>query len=276
MTNSLRILFIGDIVGEAGRMMIQKHVRGLREYGQLDVVVANGENMAGGFGMTQSTYLEVTQAGVDIVTGGNHTFDKAEGIKVLEEEPYALRPANFPSGTPGHGHVLYTNSKGQKIGILNIMGRTFMEAMDCPFRKADELLPALKEKTKVILVDFHAEATSEKAAMAWHLDGRVSFVVGTHTHVPTGDERILPGGTGFMTDAGMTGPYDSVIGVKKEIILQRFITKRGKKFEVASGDPWLCGVLFEVDQDTGQTLKVQKIRIEQTKPETFPENTQFL
>lgn len=271
----MRILFIGDIVGEAGRDIVKKHLPQLKEKARIDVVIANGENMAGGFGMTQGTFLEICQAGVDIVTGGNHTFDKPEGVKILEEEPYALRPANYPPDTVGRGHVLYTNSKGQKIGVINIMGRTFMEPLDCPFRKVDELIEDLKPKTNVIFVDFHAEATSEKTAMGWHLDGRVSFLVGTHTHVQTADERILPLGTGYLTDAGMTGPYDSVIGVKKEIILQRFLTKRGKKFEVASALPWLCGVLLEVSPDSGHTLQIQRVRIEDSKPETYPQETTF-
>jgi metallophosphoesterase (TIGR00282 family) len=266
----MKILFLGDIVGEAGRQMVVRWVPVLRRKHDIDVVIANNENMAGGFGITPQTFQEISQAGVDIQTGGNHTFDKKEGVQLLEEEPYCIRPANYPAKTPGKGSCLYTNSRGQKVGVINVMGRTFMDPLDCPFTAVDELIKPLLEKTKVIVVDFHAEATSEKMAMGWHVDGRASLSVGTHTHVPTGDERILPGGTAFMTDAGMCGPYDSVIGVRKEIILERFITKRGRKFETATGDPWLCGVIAEVDEATGRAQSVERVRIEQNRPETHP------
>lgn len=266
----MKIMFLGDIVGESGRQMVTRWVPVLRAKHQLDVVIANNENMAGGFGITAQTFQEMSQAGVDIQTGGNHTFDKKEGVPVLEDEPYCLRPANYPKGTPGQGSCLYTNSRGQKVGVINVMGRTFMDPLDCPFRAVDELIKPLLEKTKVILVDFHAEATSEKVAMGWHVDGRASISVGTHTHVQTGDERLMPGGTAFITDAGMTGPYDSVIGVRKEVILERFITKRGRKFETASGDPWLCGIIAEVDETTGRAQSIERVRIEQNRPATHP------
>lgn len=266
----MKFLFIGDIVGEAGRKMVRDYVPRLRDKHGLDFVIANCENMAGGFGITPETYLEMTQAGVDILTGGNHTFDKKEGVPVLENEDNILRPANFPPKTPGRGSGLYTNSKGRKIGVVNLMGRVFMDPLDCPFRMAYSLVDPLLEKTKVILVDFHAEATSEKAAMGWHLDGKATLVTGTHTHVQTGDERLLPNGTAFITDAGMTGPMDSVIGIKKEIILDRFLTKRGRKFETASGDPWLCGVVVTCDETSGRASKIERVRIEQARPETHP------
>ncbi len=266
----MKLLFIGDIVGEAGRSIIVRFLPALRKKHSIDVVVANGENMAGGFGITESTFREMSQAGVDILSGGNHTFDKREGVPVLEDEPYALRPANYPPGTPGKGAILYTSSSGLKVGVINVMGRIFMDPLDCPFRAVDEHLPKLLEKTKVVMVDIHAEATSEKVAMGWHCEGRASFVVGTHTHVPTADERILPGGTAYCTDAGMTGPYDSVIGIKKEIILERFLTKRGRKFEVAMGDPWLCAVLVDIDESTGKARSIERIRIEASRPETHP------
>jgi len=266
----MRFMFIGDIVGEAGRQMVTRFVPELKRKKNLDIVIANAENMAGGFGITPETFQEITQAGVDIVTGGNHTFDKKEGVPVLQDEPYCLRPANYPQGTPGAGSVLYTSPRGPKIGVINVMGRIFMDALDCPFKAADQLITPLLEKTKVILIDVHAEATSEKVAFGWHFDGRASLVVGTHTHIQTADERILPKGTAYLTDAGMTGPYDSVIGMRKEVIVEKFITRRGKRFEVASGDPWLCGVIVEVVAETGRAVSVERVRIELQRPETHP------
>lgn len=265
----MKIFFIGDIMGEVGRKMVTRFLPLIRQKHAIDIVIANAENMAGGFGMTPQTYAEITQCGVDIVTGGNHSFDKKEGMDLFEED-YCLRPANYPKGTPGKGSVVYTNARGMKIGVINVMGRVFMDPLDCPFHKVDELLPALLEKTKVVMVDIHAEASSEKVAMGHYLDGRVSFVVGTHTHVQTADERILPGGTAFLTDAGMTGPYDSAIGIKKEIIVERFLTKRGRKFEVADSDPWLCGAIVEIEESTGQALSIERVRIELARPETHP------
>ena len=266
----MKILFLGDIVGEAGRNVVKRFVPLLRAKHEIDVVIANNENMAGGFGVTPETYLEMTQAGVDIMTGGNHSFDKKEGIPVFEDEANVVRPANYPSKTPGRGHLVYTTTQGIKIGVINVMGRTFMDPLDCPFAAADAAYNQIKDLAKIIILDVHAEATSEKAAMGWHFDGRASFVVGTHTHVQTADERILPGGTAFLSDAGMTGPYDSVIGVKKEIVLQKFLTRRGRKFETASGDAWLCGALVEIDESTGRALHIQRIRIENDRPSTHP------
>lgn len=266
----MKFLFIGDVMGEAGRKMVTKFVPILRQKHSLDAVIANVENMAGGFGMTPETCQELFQAGVDVMTGGNHTFDKKEGATVLENEAYVIRPGNYPEGTPGQGSCLYSNTRGQKIGVVNVMGRVFMDPLECPFRTAEKLIKPLLEKTKVILIDVHAEATSEKVAMGWHFDGRASLVVGTHSHVQTGDERILPQGTAYMTDAGMTGPYDGVIGIKKEIILDRFWTRRGRKFETANGDPWLCGVIVDADDATGRARSIQRVRIEQQRPETHP------
>ena len=271
----MRFLFIGDIVGEAGRQMVTRFVPVLKKDLGLDAVIANGENMAGGFGITPETYLEITQAGVDIVTGGNHTFDKKEGIPVLEEEALCLRPANYPEGTPGRGHCVYTTSRGLKIGVINVMGRVFMDPLDCPFRVADQCFEKLPKGLNALVVDFHAEASSEKVAMGWHFNGRASLVVGTHTHVPTGDDRILDAGTAYLTDAGMTGPYDSVIGVKKEIILSRFLTKRGRKFETASGDPWLSGVFVETDNSTAKALRVHRVRIQEKDPKTHQAHLQW-
>ena len=266
----MKILFIGDIVGEAGRNVVKRFVPALREKHSLDIVVANVENMAGGFGITPETYLEMNQAGIDVMTGGNHTFDKKEGVPVLEEESNIVRPANYPENTPGKGSLIYSNSRGQKLGVINVMGRTFMDPLDCPFRKADELYDELSKHTKVIMIDFHAEATSEKVAMGWHFDGRASFVVGTHTHIQTADERVLPGGTAYLTDAGMSGPYDSVIGVRKEIIIQKFLTKRGKRFETATGDAWLCGAIVEIDESTGHATSIERVRVEDLRRQTHP------
>jgi metallophosphoesterase (TIGR00282 family) len=257
----IKVLFIGDIVGETGRKAVSTHVPRLRAELGLDVVIANNENMAGGNGVTPETYLEISQAGVDIQTGGNHSFDKKEGFPLFESEDFLLRPANYPSKNPGRGAVLYTTPKGKKIAVLNVMGRIFMDPLDCPFQTAESLLPELKSKTPVVFVDFHGEASSEKMAFAWNFDGRVSAVIGTHTHVQTSDERILPGGTAFLTDAGMTGPYDSVIGVKKEIILERFVSRRSRRYEVATQEPWFCGAVVTIDEDTGKSLSIERIQI---------------
>lgn len=266
----MKFLFIGDVMGEAGRKIIKRFVPELRKKHDLDLVIANVENMAGGFGLTPETFLELSQAGIDIMTGGNHSFDKKEGVPVMEQEAYVVRPANYPEKTPGRGSCLYTTPRGKKIGVINVMGRVFMDPLDCPFQAADRHFAELSQKTKVIMVDIHAEATSEKVAMGWHFDGRATFVVGTHSHIQTGDERILPGGTAYMTDAGMTGPYDGVIGIRKEIILDRFLTRRGRKFEVANGDPWLCGIIVEADEATGRAISVERVRIEGDRPDTHP------
>jgi metallophosphoesterase (TIGR00282 family) len=257
----MKILFIGDIVGDAGRKAVRACVMRLRAQHGIDIVIANNENMAGGFGITPETFLEICQAGVDVQTGGNHTFDKKEGLPVLSSEDSVLRPANYPTSNPGRGSGVYTTSKGIKVGVLNVMGRIFMDPLDCPFQVAEKHIQELEKKTKIIFVDFHGEASSEKMAFAWNFDGRVSAVIGTHTHVQTADERILPQGTAFLTDAGMTGPYDSVIGVKKEVIIEKFLTRKGKRYEVASGEPWLCGAIIEVDTETGKAQSIERINI---------------
>jgi metallophosphoesterase (TIGR00282 family) len=257
----LKVLFIGDIVGEAGRAAVKKHVPALKAEHGIDIVVANNENMAGGFGITPETFLEISQAGVDVQTGGNHTFDKREAFALLDEESYLLRPANYPATNPGRGHVIYTNSRGQKLGILNVMGRIFMDPLDCPFQTAQKAIDEMRKTTPCILVDFHGEASSEKMAFAWKFDGLVSAVIGTHTHVQTSDERILPMGTSFLTDAGMTGPYDSVIGVKKEIIVEKFVNRKSRRYEVASGEPWFCGAIIEIDESNGQTQSIERVQI---------------
>ncbi len=267
----MKLLFIGDIFAESGRKMVVDFLPTLTKLHSIDVVIANAENMAGGFGITPETVAEIYHAGVHMISGGNHSLDKKEGHAVLNEDPYCVRPANYPDKNPGKGTALLSLQSGLKVGLINLMGRTFMDPLDCPFRMAESLVAEMKTKTDIILVDFHAEATSEKSAMAWHLDGKVSAVVGTHTHVQTADERILPEGTAFITDVGMTGPYDSVIGVKKEIIVDRFVSRRGRKFEAASGDPWLCAVLIEIDASTGKAQKIDRIRIERCRSESHPQ-----
>ncbi len=257
----MRILFIGDIFGEAGRKMVVDFLPQLKSQYSPDVVIANAENMAGGTGMTPKTYLEIVQAGVDVVTGGNHSFDKKDGHIILEEEPYVVRPANYPKELPGKGHTIYPLKDGTLLGIINMQGRTFMEPLDCPFRMSDALIQELRAKTPIIFMDFHAEATSEKIAMGWHVDGRVSCIVGTHTHVQTADERILPKGTAAITDVGMTGPHDSVIGVQKQVILERYIYRKHQKFEPAEHDPILCGVIVDIDNETGKALKIERLRV---------------
>ncbi|NCN26543.1 TIGR00282 family metallophosphoesterase [bacterium] len=261
----MRLLFIGDIMGEAGRKMVQTYLPILKEKHSIDMVCANGENMAGGFGFNERCYLEMCQAGVDVMTGGNHSFDKKEGYAIIEEEEYLLRPDNYPDKLPGKGHTLYTTPAGIKVAVFNLMGRIFMDPLDCPFQRFDKLYEQYKDKANIVIVDFHAEATSEKVAFGWFTEGRASLVVGTHTHVQTADERIFPGGTAFICDLGMTGPYDSVIGVKKEPVIEKFVLKRGKRFEPASGDPWLCGVLVDIDEKTGKALKIERIRLEASK-----------
>ncbi|MBP7844827.1 MAG: TIGR00282 family metallophosphoesterase [Proteobacteria bacterium] len=263
----MKILFIGDIVGEAGRRVVKKYVPNLRKKHQIDIVIANGENMAGGFGVTPQTYLEVIQSGVDIVTGGNHSFDKKEAMDLHQREELLLRPANYPSELPGQGFCRYTSTQAHKLLVINLMGRVFMDPLDCPFRAFDKIYEANKDFSPCIFVDFHAETTSEKMAFGWHIEGRASAIVGTHTHIQTADERILPKGTAYLTDAGMTGPYDSVIGVVKESVVERYVLKRGKKFEAAERDPWLCGAIIEIDDKTGQAQKIERLRLEASKDE---------
>jgi 2',3'-cyclic-nucleotide 2'-phosphodiesterase len=259
----MNLLFIGDIVGRPGRRAVAQWVPALRRELEADFVIANGENSAGGFGITPQTFEEITSAGVDVVTGGNHIWHTREAPALLDSEPRILRPANYPAGAPGRGAGVFA-ARAARVGVLNLEGRVFMEPLASPFECAREEAERLRAETPVILVDFHAEATSEKAALAWHLDGRVSAVVGTHTHVQTADERILPGGTAFITDAGMTGPRDSVIGMSREIVLQRFLTLMPVRFEVASGPAQLNAVLIEVDPGSGRALAIRRVnRVEE-------------
>ena len=256
----MNILFVGDVVGKPGRRIVAQQLPALRRELAVDFVIANGENSAGGFGITRETFDDLIGAGVDVVTGGNHTWQAREIHTLLDSDPRLLRPANYPAGTPGRGGgVFRTSGRGIPVGVLNLEGRVFMQPLDSPFLVARDEAERLRREAAVIFVDMHAEATSEKAALGWYLDGRVSAVVGTHTHVQTADERILPGGTAFITDAGMTGPRDSIIGMGREEVLQRFLTLLPTRFDVAGGPVQLNAVLLAVDEGTGRAQGIQRV-----------------
>lgn len=254
----MRILFIGDIFGNPGRKAVKEMLGALKRERKIDFVIANGENSAAGSGITYVIAQELYKMGIDFITLGNHTWSKREIYNFIETENRMIRPANYAPGVPGQGYAIVETPKGA-LGILNLIGRVYLDHADCPFRKADMELAVIKERTKMIFVDFHAEATSEKVAMGWYLDGRVSAVVGTHTHVQTADERILPCGTGFITDVGMTGPHDSIIGVDKEIVLEKFLTGLPAKFEVATGTVQFNAVLLEIEEKKGRTIAIERI-----------------
>jgi hypothetical protein len=256
----MRILFVGDVVGAPGRRILRTRLRGLKRDVGADLTIVNGENAAGGAGLTTVTAEELFAAGADVVTTGNHVWDKREVLGLLERESRILRPANYAEGSPGRG-VIVVEAAGTRVGVVNLMGRLFMPLVDDPFRAADRLVGELRGLADVVLVDFHAEATSEKMAFAWHLDGRVAAVLGTHTHVATADARILPGGTAFISDVGMTGSFDSVIGVKKEQAIERFRTSRPIPYETADGDVRLCGVRVDVDAATGRATAIERVEL---------------
>ncbi|MDT8442412.1 MAG: TIGR00282 family metallophosphoesterase [Desulfuromonadales bacterium] len=256
----MKILFVGDIIGRPGRQLVQRCLPRLVDRHRIDLVVANGENAAAGFGLTRDVVSELLDLGIDVLTSGNHVWDKKDGLVCIEQEPALLRPANYPPGAAGRGYGLFRTAGGEAVAVINLEGRVFMRALDCPFRKADEILKELAGRCTTILVDFHAEATSEKWALGAYLDGRVSAVLGTHTHVPTADERILPGGTAFITDAGMTGARDSVIGIRKELSISRFLTQLPVKYEVAKNDPLLCAVVVTVDAATGHATEIVRVQ----------------
>jgi metallophosphoesterase (TIGR00282 family) len=256
----MNILMVGDVFGEPGRAAVKKLLPGLRRQHEVDMAVVNVENAAGGSGVLPAMIREFLDAGADVLTSGNHVFRKKEIIPAIARENLLLRPANYPTGTPGAGHVT-VKAGPHRIGVLNLMGRIFMDPIDCPFRKADEVLAELARETRIVLVDMHAEATSESIAMGWYLDGRVSAVVGTHRHVQTADERVLPGGTAYITDLGMTGPTEGVIGVDRAIVLQRFLTQMPMRFEPARGPAALHGVLIVVDPDTGRASDIRRLRV---------------
>jgi 2',3'-cyclic-nucleotide 2'-phosphodiesterase len=260
----MRILFLGDVVGRAGRNAVCAELPGLRDRHRTDFVIVNGENAAGGFGITEAICQEFLDAGADVVTTGNHAFDHREALVFIERQPRLLRPANFPPGAPGRGAGLFEAANGAQVLVMNLMGRVFMDAMDCPFQTLDRELGygALKAKADAIIVDFHAETTSEKQSFGFFADGRVSAVIGTHTHAPTADEHVLPGGTAYIGDAGMCGDYLSVIGMLKEEPIRRFQTKiPSNRFEPAMGEATVCGVLIETDDATGLATRIEPLRI---------------
>ncbi len=260
MPDKVSFLFLGDIIGRPGRRALKKHLPSVIEKYSPSLVIANGENAAGGIGITEKVGQELL-AEVDILTSGNHIWDKKEALVYLQKEPRLLRPANYPPGNPGKGTHVFETKSGKQMAILNLQGRVFMEPVDCPFRKADEEVEKLKAITPVIVVDFHAEATSEKQAMGWHLDGKVSAVVGTHTHVTTADERILPQGTAFITDVGMVGGYNSVIGLRRDQALKRFLTARPQRFEPSKEGIFFSSLFVEVDFKTGKALSIKRVFI---------------
>jgi len=253
----MNLLFIGDIFASPGRRIVADHLQDIVAANRIDLAIANAENAAGGFGVTPSIADELFALGLDVLTSGNHIWDKREVYDYFGRQPRLLRPANYPDA-PGQGVIVLRARNGVECAVLNLQGRTYMPATDCPFRKADQILSELAPAVKVKFVDFHAEVTSEKLAMGWYLDGRVSAVVGTHTHVATADTRILPGGTAYQTDCGMTGPYDSVIGVETAVILQRFLTGLPVRMEPARQAPELHAVIVDVDEETGRARAVRR------------------
>lgn len=257
----MKILMVGDIVGRVGRAVVMEQIKTIRRDHKIDFVVANVENAAGGFGMLPYMAEDFLSAGVDVMTSGNHIFDKRDILDYIKDQPRLLRPANYAQELPGSG--LWTGKSKQDIpiAVINLQGRIFMAPNDCPFHAVDKILSNLDKKIKVILVDHHAEATSEKVALGWYLDGRVSAVVGTHTHVPTADERVLTNGTAYITDLGMTGPYDSVIGIDKNTVIEKFLLGLSRKFEIGERDCSLCGVIIDINSETGQAKSIVRLRV---------------
>jgi 2',3'-cyclic-nucleotide 2'-phosphodiesterase len=258
--DAMKILFIGDIVGKPGRRAIRELLPAICDENRVDFVIANCENAAAGFGVTGEIVEELLNDRIDVLTSGNHIWDKKEIMDSVACYDALLRPANYPEGAPGRGSVVMPTRSGISIGVINLAGRVFMNPLDCPFRAADREVERIRSKTHVIIVDIHAEATSEKIAMGWYLDGRVTAVLGTHTHVQTADDRILPGGTAYVTDVGMTGPFDSVIGIRKDSILQRFLLQIPNKFDVAKGDVRLQGVMIETGPD-GRAVRFDRLSV---------------
>jgi metallophosphoesterase (TIGR00282 family) len=257
----MRLLFIGDVIGKPGRQALKRLLPKLVDERRADYVIVNVENLAGGFGVTPETLAELEDLPIHCMTTGNHVWDKKEVVDLFEREPRLLRPANYPDGNAGRGLHLGETAAGIPVATINLEGQVFMKNLDSPFVVADRLIASLAGKAKVIFVDMHAEATSEKQALGIHLDGRASAVVGTHTHVPTADERILPGGTAFLTDAGMTGPYEGVIGFRSDRVLQRFLLQTPASFEVAKRDVRLAGALIEIDGTTGRATAIERLLI---------------
>jgi len=256
----MRVLFIGDVVGRPGRNIIGGRLDLLKEREKIDFAIVNAENAAGGSGLTPRIAEELFSAGADALTSGDHIWKKREIYNFLNSSEKVVRPLNYPEGAPGKGATIIKTPTGKKIGIINVIGRVFMDAVECPFRSAKKAVSDVREITPIIIVDIHAEATSEKVAMGWYLDGEVSAVVGTHTHIQTADEKILPEGTAYITDCGMTGPYDSVIGRKKDKILARFLTQLPAPFDIATDDVQMHGVIIDIDEKTGKAREIKRVR----------------
>jgi metallophosphoesterase (TIGR00282 family) len=264
-----KLLFIGDIVGRPGRDLVRRGLAALVAHHDIDLVIANSENAAAGFGVTPDIADDLFEYGVQVMTGGNHSWDKKEIFPYFADHAALLRPANLPAGAPGRGHFIATSTRGVRVAVINVMGRVFMTAIDDPFRVVDREIEAVRQDAQLIFVDFHAEATSEKAALGWHHDGRVTAMVGTHTHVQTADERVLPQGTAFITDVGMTGPHDSIIGMERSAILQRFLTGLPQRFETAQENPRLSGVIVTADETTGRALAITRVSLSAQQIETL-------
>lgn len=256
----MNVLILADVVARPGRRAVLDRIQDLREQYKIDVALMNAENVAGGFSITPSIADELFEAGIDVMTSGNHIFDKQEIVSYIQKNPRLLRPANYPSGTPGKG-LFVGEVRGHRIAVLNVLGRVFMPPVDEPFRIASDCVKAIPDDVKIRLVDMHCEATSEKYAMGWFLDGRVSCVYGSHTHVQTADERILEKGTAYITDVGMTGSYAGCIGMKKEDVLQRFMQVPARRAEHASGDVWICAIVVEIDEETGKANRIERLRL---------------
>jgi len=257
----MKVLFIGDIIGKVGRITTNALLPNIVNRYKIDLVIANGENAAGGFGITEEVIAEIFKYGVHVITTGNHVWDKKEFVTQILKENRVLRPLNYPPGVPGYGSILYALPNGEKVAVINLSGRVFMSTMDCPFRVGKEEIERLANVTKIIIVDFHAEATSEKIAFGYFIDGMVSAVIGTHTHVQTADEKILPHGTAYISDVGMTGPDNSIIGIKKDQVIQRFLTNMPVRFEAAKGDGIFNAVVIEIDESTGKSTAIQRLQL---------------
>ena len=263
MKQNLNCLFIGDIVGKPGLKAVHLFLPGMIEKYQPDLIIANGENAADGKGITEEEANQLFVQGVDIITTGNHVWDNWKGRQMLSQNQKILRPLNYPHGNPGLGYSFIQLEEFPEIAVINLQGRTYMQSIDCPFKAADYALNSIKERTNLIFVDFHADATAEKIAFSWYLDGKVSAIFGTHTHIQTADACILPQGTGYITDAGMTGPYNSVLGLRKDIAIKRFLLQTPFKFEMGDGDQRLCGVYVKVNVESGKTEKIESFMIPQ-------------
>ena len=258
----MKLLFIGDIVARPGRELARRAVKPIVRSYNIDMVIANGENAAAGAGITRELTEELLASGIDILTSGNHIWDKREVLEFIDAQPRLIRPANYPPGAPGAGYAIWRNPQGVGVGVINVMGRVFLANIDDPFRVVSEQIARVRaDGARIIVVDFHAEASSEKIAMGWHLDGQVTAVVGTHTHVQTADDRVLPGGTAYLTDVGMTGPHDGVIGMERSSVLARFMSGLPARFEPATGDPRLNAVMITADEESGRAIAIERLSL---------------